>query len=91
MRKLLLSFLVLGTVAATPVCAAPASQPALAEAVTPDQPTVQLAQFYGRDNREFARRQQFLRRQEFRRRQEIRRERFNRRQAYRRGYYGRPY
>lgn len=78
MRKLLLSFAVLGIAAAAPVHAAPAMHPALAAVATLDQASVQTVQ-YGYERREFRRRQ------EMRRRAEIRR-----RRAARRGYY-RPY
>lgn len=77
MRKLLLSFAVLGIAAAAPVYAAPVLQPVLGATATLDQAAVQTVQ-YRYDRREYRRRQ------EIRRREEIRR-----RRAARHGYYRR--
>jgi hypothetical protein len=84
MRKLLLSLVVFGTVAAVPVCAAPVIRPAQSAVAALDlnttlnQSTVQTVQ-YGYRGREYRRRQEIRRREEYRRRQALRR-------AYRRPY-----
>ena len=78
MRKLLLSLVIFGTIAAVPVCAAPAVQPMATAVAELDLSAVQPAQYYS-NRREIRRREEFRRRQEQRRRRAARR-------AYRRGY-----
>lgn len=81
MRKLLLSLLVIGTVAAIPsmpASAMPAGQPVLG-AILGQDAAVQPVQY------RYSRREA-IRRQEIRRRQALRRQDFRRRQAFRPGY-----
>ena len=78
MRKLLLSLAVLGTIAAAPVYAAPALQPAATALAALEQTAVQPAQYY-QSRRELRRRQEVRRRREYRRRMAARR-------AYRQGF-----
>jgi len=72
MCTLILSLVILGTVAAAPVRAAPALQPAATALATFDQGVIQPAQ-YNYNRREARRREEIRRRREYRRRQAIRR------------------